>query len=55
MFDWPGIGSLMLDAVLSRDYALLSGIFLIVSVTVIITNLVTDLLYVKLDPRIAVP
>ena len=55
VFAWPGIGSLMLGAVLSRDYALLSGIFLVVSLTVIVTNLITDLLYFRLDPRITSP
>lgn len=53
VFSWPGIGSLMLDAVLARDYALLSGIFLIVSITVVLANLVTDLAYAGLDPRIS--
>jgi len=52
VFSWPGVGNLMLDAVLARDYPLLSGIFIFVSLTVILVNLVTDIVYGKLDPRI---
>jgi peptide/nickel transport system permease protein len=52
IFAWPGLGRLLLDATLSRDYPLLMAIFIMVSVTVIAANLLTDLVYTLLDPRI---
>lgn len=52
IFAWPGLGRLLLDAALKRDYPLLMAIFLLVSATVIIVNLVTDLIYTLLDPRV---
>ena len=52
IFAWPGMGSLTYQAILQRDYALLMGLFLIVSVCVILMNLVTDLVYTLVDPRI---
>jgi peptide/nickel transport system permease protein len=52
IFAWPGMGSLTYQAILQRDYALLMGLFLIVSVGVILMNLVTDLVYTVVDPRI---
>lgn len=52
VFSWPGIGRLMYDSILSRDYPLLLGIFVIVSIGVIIANLLSDLLTALIDPRI---
>lgn len=52
VFAWPGIGRLTLDAVYSRDYPLLLGIYLIIAVTVSLAILVTDIVYAILDPRI---
>jgi peptide/nickel transport system permease protein len=52
IFAWPGMGSLTYQAILQRDYALLMGLFLIVSVCVILMNLATDLVYTVVDPRI---
>ncbi len=52
IFAWPGMGGLTYQAILQRDYALLMGLFLMVSVCVILMNLVTDLLYTLVDPRI---
>ncbi|THT98091.1 ABC transporter permease [Lampropedia puyangensis] len=54
VFSWPGIGRLAYDAVLARDLNLLLGIFLCSSALVVITNLVVDLIYVLIDPRIEV-
>ncbi|MBS7705943.1 ABC transporter permease [Chelatococcus asaccharovorans] len=51
VFSWPGIGRLAYDALIARDNNLLIGIFIFTSVLVVIFNLVTDLLYVVLDPR----
>jgi peptide/nickel transport system permease protein len=52
VFSWPGIGRAVYDAVLERDYPMLQGAFLILTVSVVFFNLVADLLYFKLDPRI---
>jgi ABC-type dipeptide/oligopeptide/nickel transport system permease component len=53
VFSWPGIGRAVYDAVLARDYPMLQGAFLLLTVAVVLCNLVADLLYFKLDPRIA--
>ncbi|MDQ3097911.1 MAG: ABC transporter permease [Chloroflexota bacterium] len=52
IFAWPGLGRLLYDATLSRDYPLLMSIFLVASVSVIVANLLTDLAYGALDPRV---
>jgi ABC-type dipeptide/oligopeptide/nickel transport system permease component len=52
VFSWPGIGRAVYDAVLQRDYPMLQGAFLILTVSVVFFNLVADLMYFKLDPRI---
>lgn len=52
VFAWPGIGRLMFDALLQRDYQLLLGVFLVTSATVIFFNLMTDIAYRFVDPRI---
>ena len=52
IFAWPGIGRLTLQAINSRDYPLVQGCFLAISVTYILVNLVTDLCYSVVDPRI---
>lgn len=54
VFAWPGIGRLAFDAVLQRDYQVLLGIFFVSSVMVIIFNILTDLVYTLVDPRIEV-
>jgi len=52
IFAWPGLGRLIYDATLSRDYPLLMAVFLVVSASVIVVNLLTDLAYAMLDPRV---
>lgn len=52
IFAWPGLGRLIYDATLNRDYPLLMSLFLVVSASVILVNLATDLLYAALDPRV---
>jgi peptide/nickel transport system permease protein len=52
VFSWPGMGRLVYDAVLRRDYPLLEASFLVFAVTVILVNLGTDILYMFLDPRV---
>ena len=52
VFGWPGLGRLVFDALLQRDLNLLLGILFVSSVVVVIANLLVDLLYGLLDPRI---
>jgi len=52
IFSWPGIGDAMYTAISQRDYPMLQGGFLILTVAVIVLNFVADLLYFRLDPRI---
>ena len=52
VFGWPGLGRLVFDALLQRDLNLLLGILFVSSVVVVIANLIVDLLYGLLDPRI---
>ena len=51
VFSWPGMGTLMYDAIGARDYPLLQAAFLVVAICVLIANFVADMLYPKLDPR----
>lgn len=52
IFSWPGLGRLAVDAIFSRDITLLMGILFLSSLCVVITNLVIDMLYTVVDPRI---
>jgi len=52
VFNWPGIGTLTVDALSSRDYPVLQGIFLLLAVSVVVANLIADLVYGLLDPRV---
>ena len=52
VFSWPGIGRLVFDSTIARDYPIISGVFLVVSVLVILSNFITDVIYSFLDPRI---
>ena len=53
VFAWPGLGRLMFDAVSARDFPLLMGLFIVISSFVIIVNLVTDVIYRAIDPRVS--
>jgi ABC-type dipeptide/oligopeptide/nickel transport system permease component len=53
IFSWPGIGEAMYNAIGQRDYPMLEGGFLILTVAVIVLNFVADLVYFRLDPRIS--
>ncbi|TGD84278.1 ABC transporter permease [Mycolicibacterium sp. CH28] len=53
IFSWPGIGRALYDAVLQRDYPMLQGGFLAITVTVVVLNYLADLLYFRLDPRVS--
>lgn len=52
VFAWPGIGRLMFEALAQRDYALLLGVFFVSSAMVVALNLLTDIVYRAVDPRI---
>ena len=52
VFSWPGIGNAVYQAVTERDYPMLQGAFLVLTVSVVFFNLLADLLYFRLDPRI---
>lgn len=52
VFAWPGIGRLMFDALVQRDYGVLLGVFFVSSAMVVAFNLITDLVYRLVDPRI---
>ncbi|MBO0802164.1 MAG: ABC transporter permease [Nocardiopsaceae bacterium] len=51
VFGYPGIGDVLYIAVTSRDYPLMQGIFLIITLVVLLANLLADIVYVFLDPR----
>jgi peptide/nickel transport system permease protein len=53
VFSWPGIGLAVYDAITFRDYPMLQGAFLVLTISVVFFNLAADLLYFKLDPRIS--
>ena len=53
IFSWPGIGESMYTAITQRDYPMLQGGFLILTVSVIVLNFLSDLVYFRLDPRIS--
>jgi peptide/nickel transport system permease protein len=53
VFGWPGMGRLMYEGVLKRDYPVLMGVFLVTSALVLIVGIVTDLIYAALDPRVS--
>ena len=53
IFSWPGIGRELYDAVLNRDYPMLQGGFLVITITVVIFNYLADLAYAWLDPRVS--
>jgi peptide/nickel transport system permease protein len=52
IFAWPGLGRLAVDAAITRDYPVIMGVTLLVSLMVVASNLITDLLYGVVDPRI---
>ena len=54
VFNWPGIGTLTVDALSSRDYPVLQGIFLLLAVSVVVANFIADVIYGYLDPRVRV-
>jgi len=52
VFSWPGVGRLMVDSILARDYPVVQGAVLVLAVFFVMINLVVDIIYAFLDPRI---
>ncbi|MEU0519217.1 ABC transporter permease [Streptosporangium sp. NPDC006007] len=52
IFNYPGLGLLLIDSITSRDYALMGGAFLLITVAIVIANIAADLLYTAIDPRV---
>lgn len=52
VFAWPGLGRLMYEAIMARDYPILMGLFIFISFLVIVANVVTDIVYALIDPRV---
>jgi peptide/nickel transport system permease protein len=54
VFNWPGLGTLTVEALSARDYPVLQGVFLLLTIAVVFANLIADLAYGYLDPRVRV-
>jgi peptide/nickel transport system permease protein/oligopeptide transport system permease protein len=52
VFAWPGIGRLLVDSIFFRDFPVVQGVVLLIAVAFIVVNLITDLVYAVVDPRI---
>ena len=52
VFNWPGLGLLAYNSMLARDYPVMQAVFLLASVAVILFNLIADVMYYYLDPRV---
>ncbi len=52
VFGWPGIGKLMIDSIMQRDFAVVQSTILVTAIAIFILNIVIDLLYAVLDPRV---
>lgn len=53
VFSWPGLGRMIYEAILARDTPVIMGAFIVMSMTVALASLVTDLVYAALDPRVS--
>jgi ABC-type dipeptide/oligopeptide/nickel transport system permease component len=52
IFSWPGIGRLTVQAISARDYPLLQGCILVIAFSYVVVNLITDMAYAVVDPRV---
>jgi peptide/nickel transport system permease protein len=52
IFNYPGLGLLLINSITNRDYALMGGAFLLITVAIVIANIVADMLYTAIDPRV---
>jgi ABC-type dipeptide/oligopeptide/nickel transport system permease component len=55
VFNWPGVGSLVFDAIVKQDYAIVQTFILLSAVMFVLVNLIVDLLYAVIDPRVRIP
>ena len=53
VFSWPGVGMLMVDSILRRDYPVVQGAVLLLALLFVLINIVVDVIYAFLDPRIS--
>ena len=53
IFSWPGMGTLIYNAVFNRDYALIQGAVLFIAIIFVFVNLVVDLIYLVINPRVS--
>jgi peptide/nickel transport system permease protein len=51
VFSYPGVGKLLLDATTAKDYPLIQGLFLVITLAVLAANILADVAYAALDPR----
>jgi len=54
IFSWPGLGTLLIQSIQTRDYPVVQGCVLVISLSYVVVNLLTDVVYVFIDPRIQV-
>lgn len=54
VFAWPGVGRLLVDSVMTRDYAVVQVTVIFIALTFIVINIIVDMLYVYLDPRVRI-
>ena len=54
VFDWPGLGQLLVESIQRRDYPVVQGVILVITVAYVVVNALTDLAYAWLDPRVKV-
>ena len=52
VFAWPGMGRLIMDAIMKRDYPLLTGVYLMISISISVVMIITDIIYALIDPRV---
>jgi len=55
VFNWPGVGSLVFEAIIKQDYAIVQTFILLSAVLFVLVNLIVDLLYAVIDPRVRIP
>jgi ABC-type dipeptide/oligopeptide/nickel transport system permease component len=55
VFDWPGIGSLVFEAIVKQDFAIVQSFILLSAVLFVLVNLLVDILYAVIDPRVRIP
>ena len=52
VFGWPGIGSLFIQSITRRDYSVVQGVFLFAGISVVVANILVDLVNAAMDPRV---